>query len=103
MRSDSMATIRESSFKNLGARVMALLSQYSCPMRTSLPQGPGRASPSRRCSNLRDACHRSAILLVGAFEALIGIARAWANECDHTSISAPDPIRTPQLYMLGWE
>jgi hypothetical protein len=26
-----------------------------------------------------------------------------ANECDHTSTNAPDPIRTPQLSMLGRE
>jgi hypothetical protein len=26
-----------------------------------------------------------------------------ANECNHTSTNAPDPIRTPQLSMLGQE
>ncbi|KAK2987300.1 hypothetical protein RJ640_010565 [Escallonia rubra] len=29
--------------------------------------------------------------------------RAEANGCDHTSTNAPDPIRTPQLSVLGRE
>ena len=28
---------------------------------------------------------------------------AFSNDCDHTSTNAPDPIRTPQLSMLGRE
>src|SRR5215467_15788242 len=31
------------------------------------------------------------------------IDRGNANGCDHTSTNAPDPIRTPQLSVLGRE
>ena len=27
----------------------------------------------------------------------------WDDGCDHTSTNAPDPIRTPQLSVLGQE
>ena len=27
----------------------------------------------------------------------------WDDQCDHTSSNAPDPIRSPQLSMLGRE
>jgi hypothetical protein len=34
---------------------------------------------------------------------LICFLRKDANGCDHTSTNAPDPIRTPQLSVLGRE
>ncbi|MED6117966.1 hypothetical protein PIB30_115011, partial [Stylosanthes scabra] len=34
---------------------------------------------------------------------LMLIACAYSGRCDHTSTSAPDPIRTPQLSVLGRE
>ncbi|MED6154351.1 hypothetical protein PIB30_111591 [Stylosanthes scabra] len=33
--------------------------------------------------------------------ALMMIVRAYIGRCDHTSTNAPDPIRTPQLSVLG--
>lgn len=33
----------------------------------------------------------------------IGIKGEFYFECDHTSTNAPDPIRTPQLSVLGRE
>ncbi|MED6117600.1 hypothetical protein PIB30_111449, partial [Stylosanthes scabra] len=34
---------------------------------------------------------------------LMIIACAYNGRCDHTSTNAPDPIRTPQLSLLGRE
>ncbi|MED6227339.1 hypothetical protein PIB30_112553, partial [Stylosanthes scabra] len=42
----------------------------------------------------------SAVALGGA---LMMIVCAYIGRCDHTSTNAPDPIRTPQLSVLGRE
>ncbi|MED6154840.1 hypothetical protein PIB30_116174 [Stylosanthes scabra] len=42
----------------------------------------------------------AAVALGGA---LMMIVCAYIGKCDHTSTNVPDPIRTPQLSVLGRE
>ncbi|MED6191230.1 hypothetical protein PIB30_114061, partial [Stylosanthes scabra] len=71
---------------------------------------PGSSAPAGRVS-IRAGLHGeemgparplggAAVALGGA---LIMIVCAYIGRCDHTSTNAPDPIRTPQLSVLGRE
>ena len=44
--------------------------------------------------------HMTAAITNGRFK---GTATQEHDGCDHTSTNAPDPIRTPQLNVLGQE
>ncbi|MED6154574.1 hypothetical protein PIB30_113865, partial [Stylosanthes scabra] len=69
---------------------------------------PGSSAPAGRAS-VRARLHGEemgpARPLGGAAVALGGalmmIVCAYIGRCDHTSTNAPDPIRTPQLSVLG--
>ncbi|MED6153843.1 hypothetical protein PIB30_105986 [Stylosanthes scabra] len=71
---------------------------------------PGSSAPAGRASG-RAGLHREemgparplgggAVALGGA---LMMIVCAYIGRCDHTSTNAPDPVRTPQLSVLGRE
>ncbi|MED6154575.1 hypothetical protein PIB30_113862, partial [Stylosanthes scabra] len=93
----------------LGSPRVALLFQYLFFTRPS-----GRRPSSRKLGSGGSASERAGLHgeemgparpLGGAAVALGGarmmIVCAYVGRCDHTSTNAPDPIRTPQLSVLG--
>ncbi|MED6203169.1 hypothetical protein PIB30_112907, partial [Stylosanthes scabra] len=80
------------------------------PVLSAADPRPGSASPAGRASG-RAGLHGEGMgparplgggaIAVGG--SLMMIVCACIGKCDHTSTNAPDPIRTPQLSVLGRE
>ncbi|MED6154588.1 hypothetical protein PIB30_113984, partial [Stylosanthes scabra] len=80
------------------------------PVLPAVDPRPGSSAPAGRASG-RAGLHAEemgparplgggAVALGGA---LMMILCAYIGRCDHTSTNAPDPIRSPQLSVLGRE
>ncbi|MED6178629.1 hypothetical protein PIB30_109413, partial [Stylosanthes scabra] len=99
----------------LGGTLMMIVCAYIgsssfLPVLPAADPRPGSSAPAGRASGraglhgeemgpARSHCG-GAVALGGA---LMMIVCAYIGRCDHTSTNAPDPIRTPQLRVLGQE
>ncbi|MED6202544.1 hypothetical protein PIB30_106658, partial [Stylosanthes scabra] len=93
-----------------GPRVAPLFQYLFLPVLLAADPRPGSSATAGRASG-RAGLHGEemgparplgggAVALGGA---LMMILCAYIGRCDHTSTNAPDPIRTPQLSVLGRE